>query len=62
MEVEAPTSSASSNNNNRNGESGAGAYGPSDVSGSYQPLGERQFIDMFTTDRTRSNDNVVCMH
>mgnify|MGYP001797988390 FL=1 len=60
MEVEAPTRNGTSQGN-ENGETGTGAYVPSDMSSTYQPLGERQFIDMFTTDKSRSNGHAVSL-
>lgn len=47
-----------------NGEPSAigGAYGPTDsrqLANSFEPIGERQFIDMFTTDHTRSSRQTV---
>lgn len=56
--METPPQPSTTNNNGTEAGTG-GAYGPSDLSGTYQPLGERQFIDMFTTSHARSNGHAV---
>lgn len=37
-------------NTTSTGEPPSGAYGPSSFAGTYEPIGERQFMSMFTTD------------
>lgn len=35
----------------------SGAYGPTSSSGTYEPVGEREFLKMFVTDRSRAAES-----